>query len=632
MTIRNSNLPLLGLKPLTLVFEPVPQDRSERALYCFLEFLVHETITHEEKSDETKNKTFLRLLRELCVSPALLNGGLGCSSQLQTLNRLMIDHNRREYGEGMRQQTDDDGPDEYMSCDEAIRFLTQVQDAARVDEEFETSLTLGGGGGISRRNRATDSVEQQYLEAQDKDVRAAQECEMARSKRAKARWYMALERITTGELSFQNCEAIAPNFLRLWRWRFMATRSVENTPGNLPLMLTRGWRPSETFFNTASSKRAKANWQRALEKVTRGVIYVPSSQGTSKSTKRIFALWKCRFLANNILSKGGAVVGCCRPAKKIDRLLALKCLYVRRPEFAWSHPFSLFLQGIPTVVTAKELHESVVRLLMDESSMATSQATERVRVLPVFGATDSATWKTIIQFASPVDYEKAYRKAHSADGIGLVCSKKLAGIAVEVASAEAKLKAAVAESNVYPCDTSKKNEIAAKKAYKAAKLGLRILSKDKCRAGHVSCVRGFGNLRDVRPKSCRTLYDSTKSLVEDQTGKLAVNRVIKAQEEQLVQRLGSIFGNSEVSQQVQSLSAFDALQALRNGEAEKTKCPICLGRTYSYLCCVPPRIALSRHLTDPFLSPMAHYHSSWMLRWQNQIDEVWAFVLRLVSR
>jgi hypothetical protein len=95
MTIRASNLPLLGLKPLNLVFEPVPQDRSERALYCFMEFLVHATIRRDAESDETKNKTFLRFLRELCVSPALLNGGLCCSSQLQTLNRLMSRGSRK---------------------------------------------------------------------------------------------------------------------------------------------------------------------------------------------------------------------------------------------------------------------------------------------------------------------------------------------------------------------------------------------------------------------------------------------------------------------------------------------------------------------------------------------------------
>jgi superfamily II DNA or RNA helicase len=589
MTIRSSNLPLLGLKPMNIVFEPVPQDRSERALYCFLEFLVHETITHEGKGDETKNKTFLRLLRELCVSPALLNGGLSCSSQLQTLNRLMIDHNRRKYGEGREQQSDDESGGQqtddndrqeeyYMSCDEAIRFLSQVQDAARVDAAFETSLNLGGGGGISRRNRATESVEQQCKEAQERAARAAHECEAARSKRAKARWHMALELITTGELSFQNCAAIKPTFLSLWRWRFMVTRIDGTNSRNLPIMLTRGWRPSETFFDTASSKRAKVNWQRALEKVTQGDIYVPSNEGASKSSKSVLTLWKCRFLAKNILSTGGAVVGCCRPAKKVDRLLALKCLFARRPEFAWSYPFSLFLQAIPADVTAKELHKSIIRLLLAKASdPLISQSTERLKVLPVFADPGSVTWRAVIHFAKPIDFEKVYRKSNTADGIGLFCSAQLAWITEEIALAEAKLKEAVAESKVYPCDTSKKNEIAAKKAYKTAELGLRIFSKDKSRAGHVSCTRGFGNLRDVRPKSFAALYESAKLLTEDQTGKLAVNMGIKAHEDKLVQRFGSVMGSSELSQEVQSLSAFDALQALRNGEAEKTKCPICLG-------------------------------------------------------
>jgi hypothetical protein len=105
-----------------------------------------------------------------------------------------------------------------------------------------------------------------------------------------------------------------------------------------------------------------------------------------------------------------------------------------------------------------------------------SQSTERVKVLPVFADLGSATWKATIQFAKPIDYEKVYKKSNSTDGIGLFSSEKLAWIAEEIDSTEADLKEAVAESNVYPCDASKNNEIVAKKAYKTAKLGLRILS------------------------------------------------------------------------------------------------------------------------------------------------------------
>ncbi len=45
MIIQETGLPLLGLKPLIVTYEPVPQDDSERALYCFLEYVMHSTLT-----------------------------------------------------------------------------------------------------------------------------------------------------------------------------------------------------------------------------------------------------------------------------------------------------------------------------------------------------------------------------------------------------------------------------------------------------------------------------------------------------------------------------------------------------------------------------------------------------------
>ena len=115
MVITKSRLPLLGLKPFTLIFEPVPQDSSERGLYCFLEYLMHSIVPksqqrvsldltddgegerknnlREEKKLQGNKITFLRLLGELCLSPTLLNGGLGCPSQLEILNRFMKDYN-----------------------------------------------------------------------------------------------------------------------------------------------------------------------------------------------------------------------------------------------------------------------------------------------------------------------------------------------------------------------------------------------------------------------------------------------------------------------------------------------------------------------------------------------------------
>ena len=193
MKVRATNHPLLGLKPLNLTFEPVPQDPSERALYCFMEYLVHATMRSEDGSrDETKHRMFLRLLRELCVSPALLNGGLDCSSQLATLNALMVDQNRRDYNLSADQEETTSTSKEDMSCDGAIRFLSQVQDKARVEADFVTTQTVGGGGGISRRNRATESIEDQMCRTKEALAKVSRDLQAAKSRRARLRWHVAL--------------------------------------------------------------------------------------------------------------------------------------------------------------------------------------------------------------------------------------------------------------------------------------------------------------------------------------------------------------------------------------------------------------------------------------------------------
>lgn len=178
MTICDSGLPILGLKPLTIIYEPVPQDPSERAFYCYLEYLVHATIKNDDTHDQTKNKALLRLLREMCVSGVMLNGGFGVSSQLATLNRLVIGLNRKEQASLPCNSR--------LSCDEAIRYLSQVLDRARVEEGFETTLNLGGGGGVTRRDRAYDSALDQYKESRTKLLQACREIEVWRCKRARA--------------------------------------------------------------------------------------------------------------------------------------------------------------------------------------------------------------------------------------------------------------------------------------------------------------------------------------------------------------------------------------------------------------------------------------------------------------
>ena len=69
MTICKTGLPLLGLKKLTVEFVPVPQRPSERALYCWMEYLISQELGQDgEAGDLTSRNLCLRLLRDLCVS------------------------------------------------------------------------------------------------------------------------------------------------------------------------------------------------------------------------------------------------------------------------------------------------------------------------------------------------------------------------------------------------------------------------------------------------------------------------------------------------------------------------------------------------------------------------------------
>lgn len=67
MTIAESGHPLLGLKPLTVEFLPVPQDPSERAVYCFLESIVSRVLNGDAKNASSRAKC-LAILREMCIS------------------------------------------------------------------------------------------------------------------------------------------------------------------------------------------------------------------------------------------------------------------------------------------------------------------------------------------------------------------------------------------------------------------------------------------------------------------------------------------------------------------------------------------------------------------------------------
>ena len=83
-------------KRLTVEFIPIAQEPSERALYCWMEHVVDRELKENEgEKDIPSRPLLLRLLREVCFSVVLLNGGLGVASQLKTINHLMVQVHRR---------------------------------------------------------------------------------------------------------------------------------------------------------------------------------------------------------------------------------------------------------------------------------------------------------------------------------------------------------------------------------------------------------------------------------------------------------------------------------------------------------------------------------------------------------
>ena len=100
MTIRATGQSIMEQRKLTVEVVGVPQSSSERALYCWTEYLVSQEL--KQKDDKSKGSKApsshalcIRLLNEICFSPVMINGGLGeCDIAITTnLHRFGINGN-----------------------------------------------------------------------------------------------------------------------------------------------------------------------------------------------------------------------------------------------------------------------------------------------------------------------------------------------------------------------------------------------------------------------------------------------------------------------------------------------------------------------------------------------------------
>lgn len=184
----------------------------------------------------------------------LLNGGLGASSQLKPLNQLLIAEARRAKTRDKNEMVGNTSMGELrarvpvMSCDEAVLYLAQVQEATRTGDDEVATLSLGFGQGLSKRARAAaSSADEKLAKAAASLQKASAANKEAKSQRAKARWHLALEKLTMGELPHYLSELASPKFRCLWAWRSAVATFPNCTLPKFPMFLLRGWRPSSSL-------------------------------------------------------------------------------------------------------------------------------------------------------------------------------------------------------------------------------------------------------------------------------------------------------------------------------------------------------------------------------------------------
>eukprot|EP00531_Pseudo-nitzschia_arenysensis_P006309 CAMPEP_0116154918 /NCGR_PEP_ID=MMETSP0329-20121206/22033_1 /TAXON_ID=697910 /ORGANISM="Pseudo-nitzschia arenysensis, Strain B593" /LENGTH=807 /DNA_ID=CAMNT_0003651923 /DNA_START=167 /DNA_END=2590 /DNA_ORIENTATION=- len=389
-------------------------------------------------------------------------------------------------------------------------FIPATEDVARTDSDFVTDTRLGGGGGISRRNRALLINPQEQIDtAREKIKKSAHVCKAARSARAKAWWHLALEGVTTGRLRDKTCyQETSPSIAGLWNWR----NQVEHAKSEKTLsFLNRGFRPTEKCFGLAASDQQPSREEKLLE------------------------------------------------------------LGKRRPEFRWAHPFACLLSNIPIQVTDEQLRESIKDIL---DSVTLSKPP--FRIFPLRKVSNTTTTERIIQFSRREAFDRFERQIKKVDGVQLTTQEQCPCIDQEIEAAETKYHEAEAMLKVHPCEINERNLAKARVAFKKSKLGLRILDKSNHRPGQVLCLRAFGQFRGSNPKTCMDLYNGTMREIEEAAARLVENENIINQQEKTIKTMERKMELNVAGTGVENLNTIDGLQALKNGEADKTTCPICV--------------------------------------------------------
>jgi len=609
MTVVGTGTRLLDLKPLTVDFHPVPQSHSERALYCWMEYLVAEELryaTELKKRDgllangacvgalDTKSRQLcLRLLRETCITPLLLNGGIGVSSQLGLINQLMIARNRREHQhyyttneEGGcidRRSRKKRAKTNVMSCERALRFLTQHQEDARTDEDFISDEVVGGGRGVTNRDRATESVEERVESAKKVLAGAERVLAKAKARRAKARWHWLLEMVTTGKYN----NGVLRPFSGLWNWRRAVCAAGEQVQPSLKMatLLTRGWRPSQHFEKALAAVHPGFLWAQP------NMLLIENIPGQVTGEELAVAFYEAAKIYQSVKAKHAKGLSAAR--KLLDNYEAIELtmdLLVDLDNLAGR------LAARNLKIASEEVRDKITEIEGLANALKKARAYDARVTMPLVTRIqerkhDKGFWQAYVQFEQPDSFQECLKSCSRSAGAPIKTGHSVPHIhAIEKAFAD-YVSQLESECQVHASAATNKLLTKAKKDLMAFREGgLRLLTRSNkfpeipsviCeKAGtssvHIHVETALGNKRALVPSKAATLSARAQMIVTDSASIIFEQQQTIHKSSRVLQQFKRNGGR--IPDQIQQLSAYDVIQALINGEQEtKTQCCICLG-------------------------------------------------------
>lgn len=130
---------------------------------------------------------------------------------------------------------------------------------------------------------------------------------------------------------------------------------------------------------------------------------------------------------------------------------------------------------------------------------------------------------------------------------------------------------------IHPCATKQAYVRTAKKELECAKWGLRIVDERRQGILHVAIASALTSRRTLQPAKSHNLFTTVEKERRECSDVIRKNNRTIESCSQKIDTL-KLKATRGVSREVEAMSAFEVLDALANGQAEKTQCPICLGQ------------------------------------------------------